>query len=109
QLPRTKTLETVFYWNVGQDPKMYDLYRPPANEETRRNMDYICKEETAQAIKFVLENQVSLTREDLKRETYKLFGFSRMGQSMDDYINAGIDYSILIGIAFEDSDRIVLK
>ncbi|MDR1422870.1 MAG: DUF3320 domain-containing protein [Coriobacteriales bacterium] len=108
-LPYTKTLKTVFYWNVGQDPKAYDLYRPPANGETRRTMDCICKEETAQAIKFVLENQVSLTREDLKREVYKLFGFSRMGQSMDVYINAGIDYSLLIGIAFEDNDRIVLK
>ena len=109
KLPRTQTLNTIFYWNRGQPPESFGEYRPPSNEETRRNMDCICKEEISQAVRAVLQNQISLSREDLKRETYKLFGFSRMGQSMDTFIDAGIDYAIKIGIAFEENSRIILK
>jgi hypothetical protein len=104
-----KTLDKVFYWNIDQLPEAYGLYRSPVNEETRRNMDSIPKEEIAQTVKFILENQISLMREDLIREVYKLFGFSRMGQNMYAYINAGIDYAINRDVAFEDNGRIILR
>ncbi|MGI6005213.1 MAG: DUF3320 domain-containing protein [Christensenellales bacterium] len=108
-LRSTRTIDTVFFWNSSQQPEQYDQFRTPENEENRRNMDNICKEEISSAVKHVLENQVSLTQQDLRREVYKLFGFSRIGQNMETYINEGIRYAVQRGFAFEENGRIVLK
>ena len=109
RLHTTKTLNGTFYWKADQQPEQYDEFRAPRNDLERRNMDLICREEIASAVKNVLETQVSLPREDLKREVYKLFGFSRIGQSMDAYINEGINYAVKHEMVLEDGEQIVLN
>ncbi|MGB8451557.1 MAG: DUF3320 domain-containing protein [Anaerocolumna sp.] len=106
----TMSNNTVFIWNNEQIPDNYKEFRIPVNDMTRRNMEDICPEEIANAVKYILQSQVSLLRPDLNREVYKLFGFSRAGTSMD-CIAEGIgeavkrDYVIID----EDTDRIITK
>lgn len=99
-----------FYWKDDQEPEAYLIYREPSEQE-KRTMDDICKQEVANAIYQVMENQCSLSEEDLIREVGKLFGFLRMGTVIEKSVKAGIQCSISRGLIERSSDgkKIQLK
>lgn len=66
----------------------------------------ISPEEVSVAVKEVLESQFSLLREDLIRETAKLFGYSRLGTIVEASMQKGIDKTIQRGFAKEDRGRV---
>ena len=86
----TKVDNTQFCWRQDQMPDQYRDYRIATTEEEKRSMDDISPEEISNAIKTVIELQVSLSRTDLIRETAKLFGFTRMGNVIELAVNHGI-------------------
>lgn len=87
----TKSNGTYFYWKKGQNPETYTEYRvPTVDPETKRPMDEIASEEIANAILDILAVQVSLSREDLIRETAKVFGFVRLGGVIESSVDNGI-------------------
>lgn len=82
--------DTVFYWKYSQQPETYAGYRVPAEDGEKRSMDDICPEETANAIQAVMEQQLCLSRQDLVRETARLFGFTRLGSVIESAVSAGL-------------------
>lgn len=99
-----------FYWNDEQEPNAYLIYRV-SSEQEKRTMDDICEQEVANAIYQIIENQCSLSEEDLIRETGKLFGFSRMGTVIEKSAKAGIQCAISRGLIEKsmEGEKIQLK
>ena len=56
----------------------------------------------------MLEAQISLSRDDLFRETARLFGFARLGNIVESSMQQGIDKAIQRGFAKLENDRIIL-
>jgi len=107
---QTTSNGTVFYWNEGQQSSTYELFRVPSDDVTRRNMEDISAEEISNAVKSLLADQVSLSTEDLFKEVYKLFGFSRSSSSIEEIIGAGISTAIDRGYVLRDAtDRVIIQ
>ena len=95
----TTTLDDqVFYWRTDQDPAAYTEFRVANTDENRRDAKDIPIQEAANAISQVLEDQISMTEEDLIREGAKLLGFSRLGSAVTPLMSAAIAYAAAHGV-----------
>jgi len=74
-----------------------------------QNAADIAPEEVSVAVKEILEQQISLSKEDLVKETSQLFGFGRLGTIVEASMLRGIDTAIKRGFAKNDGDRIVIS
>lgn len=108
KFPRTKAGSRLFFWDVTQDPQGYDEVRVPGRDDYRRNLEEIAPEELAAAVRVVLEQQIGLSEEDLRREVTRLLGFARTTEAMLPALSAGLETAIQRGIAHREGDRIVL-
>lgn len=68
-----------FYWCKGQTPSEYKLIRATGIGDNKRDTKDVPTEEAVNAVCQVLEQQVSLSEEDLIKESAKLMGYTRMG------------------------------
>lgn len=111
KLSRTLTNNYIFYWKEGQLPEEYSLFRVPDSEGNRRNMEDISSEEVANAISHILRSQISLSKADLVREVFRLFGFTRTGSSIEESISAGIFAAEKRGFVTIDTatDRVIIN
>ena len=59
----------------------------------------------------IMENQCSLSEEDLIRETAKLFGFSRLGAVIEKSVKEGITCAVSRGFIerSQDGEKLQLK
>jgi hypothetical protein len=67
------------YWNNGQATENYKLIRATGDGDNKRDTKDVPITEAINAICYVLEQQISLSEEDLIREAAKLMGYTRMG------------------------------
>ncbi len=87
-LPVTYGGKTKFLWNPGQDPEVYAVYR--TGEREKRPIEDICPQEIANAVREVLEEQISLSYSDFIRETAGKFGYSRAGTVIEASVAQGL-------------------
>ena len=73
------------YWNEDQDPENYVNYR--VSNRDIRDVPY---QEIICALCIVLREQISMTREDLARETARKLGYSRMTKNVVSTVDAVI-------------------
>ena len=90
-LTTTNDGSNVFYWRKDQIPDEYAVYRTEDTIGSKRSMDEISSYEIANAIREVLEEQISLLRKDLIKETAKKFGYTRLGAVIENTIDYAID------------------
>lgn len=109
KLKKTRQGGDNFYWRIDQDPENYHQFRVSSDNSQKRNVEDIAREEITNGIKEVLKNQISLPKEDLIKETSKLFGYSRIGGNVEDMMKLGIDYAVKRNIIENQSGRFVLK
>jgi len=100
----TGTGKDLFFWREDQEPMKYMNYRIFAS-----NASDIAPEEVSVTVKEVLENQISLSREDLIKETARLLGFNRLGTIVEPSMQKGIDMAIKRGFAKAENGRIILN
>ncbi len=105
-LSATSSDSGVFYWAEGMSPVNYPLCRVPVSGSEKRSMDEICPQEIANGVKWILNNQLSMSKEDLIRETAKLFGYTRLGEAIEASAAEGIDAALRKGFASESDGRI---
>ena len=68
------------------------LIRLPDPEDTSpRKAEEIPPQEIANAAEWILQRQISLPKEDLVRETARLFGIQRMGNKVISSMESGIE------------------
>ena len=71
-------------------------------------MDDVPRAELREAIAEVLEEQISLTKDDLVRETAKKFGFTRLGGVIVTNVNDAIDVMLSSGAVRTDENGRIL-
>ncbi len=109
KLKKTTCGERTFIWRSGQNPEAYSKFRVPALDDPHpRSMQEICPEETANAAAYILSLHISMSREDLSRETAKLFGISRLGSNVRSACDEAIELLEKQGRCRFDGDRILL-
>ena len=86
--------DMTFYWAPEQDPETYFTYRPAPSEEDRRDIKEVPVQEAAGAVCQVLEDQISLSQDDLIRESAKLLGYTRLGTSVTYLFSNAIRYAV---------------
>ncbi len=106
-LRQTEYGNNVFFWKQEQDPSAYTIYRSADSDINKRNADDIPPVEIANAAKQILKEQISLSHEDLIRETAKLFSFSKVGSIVDTAMRQGIQLAVSNGYAKEQNGRFV--
>ena len=106
--PVTRDGESVYYWGRTQKPETYAGFRVPGEDGFRREAEDIPPEETAAAVRYLLERQISLPRVELVREVSRLFGYMRGGAAITKKAEAAIDQVIGVGEAVGEGDRVVL-
>lgn len=104
----TRNGQQTFFWNNGQQPNSYALYRVPLNDAQKRDADDLPPQEIANAVREILKNQISLAKADLVRETAKLFGYARIGTNVELVMQAGIAMAIELGYAALKDGRVVV-
>lgn len=109
KLQQTGRGKYIFFWNESQNPTEFGVYRITKDESQKRDADDLPPEEVANGIKEILINQISLPKDELVRETARLFGFARLGTNVEMAMLRGIDSAIHKRYAGEDNGRIVLK
>lgn len=88
----------LFYWLPDQVPGAYPGFRVEDQHGERRSMDEVPCDEILNAVKEVLTEQVSLTKEDLIREAAKKFGYSRIGNVIETSIGTAIEKGAQMGL-----------
>lgn len=98
-------------WKVGQSPETWADVRPPnpAAPDTQRQAADIPNVEIANACLAVLRANLAMDRDDLARETARVFGIGRMGAKVAAHMNEGIDLLVKRGTAHVDGERITLR
>ena len=90
----TRQEELTFLWRQDQDPEVYPLFRVSGTGDSRREIRDIPVQEAANAVCAVLHEQLSMTREDLIRETASLLGYTRLGSNVTAVMNQAIEYAL---------------
>jgi hypothetical protein len=106
-LRQTEYGNNVFFWKQDQDPSAYLIYRSAENDADKRNADDIPPIEIANAARQVLKEQISLSKEDLIRETARIFSFSKVGSIVDIAMRQGVQLAVENEYAKEQNGRIV--
>ncbi len=83
---------TYSFWRPGQIPGEYNVYRVPKTDAEKRDAEDICPEEVANAIKQVAKEQISISKDELIRETAKMFGFARIGSNVEQAMVRGMNH-----------------
>ena len=109
QPPQSQINGVVFYWDKENTLEVYDQFRVPASEEERRNMDEIPPQEIGAGVYHILSRQISLSEEDMVRETARLFGFSRGSSTMEESIRRGIRWAEVRGRIRREDGRLIIN
>jgi hypothetical protein len=95
-----------FFWKPNQNPEDYIHYRILLTDNDKRAASDISPEEISNAIREILENQISLNRDELVKEVARIFGFARLGTSVESCMLSGIETAIKRGFARLEGERI---
>ena len=104
RLRTTTQGDQKIYWNVDQDPKTYTGFRASGDGDNRRDAKDVPVEEAANAVCYVLYDQVSMSHDDLVRESANLLNYTRMGSNVVAIFGAAIRYAQREGKICEENN-----
>jgi len=93
ELPTTAQGDEFFCWRKDQVPESYVGFRVCGEGEARRDVRDVPVQEIANAVYTVLFEQISMTQEDLLRETGKKLGYPRLSGNVPVILEQGIRYA----------------
>lgn len=85
---------TVVYWRPEQVPENYDKIRASGQGNDKREAKDVPLEEGVNALCQVLSEQVSLSGEDLIRESARLLGYTRLGTQVEALMRAALNRAL---------------
>ena len=88
--PANFTNNMKFYWDKEEDKERVGYYR--VGSKYREFVD-IPKEEIIIAIRDIMKNKLSLTKDELIKYVVSAFGFNKVGDTMKDIIMTSIDFA----------------
>ncbi|WP_319524596.1 DUF3320 domain-containing protein [uncultured Desulfosarcina sp.] len=82
----------AFIWTKKLAEEPYNRYRIPGKNDSKvRTAEEICPEEIANAAIEILAMHISMSLDDLTKETANLFGIMRLGVNVRSYFEEGIE------------------
>lgn len=93
--------DKIFLWLNKSQCENYEKYRLNSN----RDATELPPEETANAIKQILQEQISMPREDLARAASLRLGFSKMGNNVKAAMDLGIDEALKRSLIKQENDK----
>jgi hypothetical protein len=102
-------LRGAFIWLPDQSSEAFTGHRQAAVGDEPRDADRIPPEEVAEAMRVVLQQNISLDREDLLRETARRFGFKRVSAKTTEALAPGIAVLRQRGGCEVDGSRIHMR
>ncbi|MCD7972347.1 MAG: DUF3320 domain-containing protein [Candidatus Azobacteroides sp.] len=94
----------VFFWNSQEQYQHYSGYRI----NSRREPQELPPEEIANAIRIMLEEEISLPVKDLIRVIAQRFGFARSGNNVEAAINRGILEAERRGFVKTENEKVII-
>ena len=88
--PSNYTNDMKFYWDKEEDKERVNYYR--VGSKYREFID-IPKEEIIVAIRDIMKNKLSLTKDELIKYVVSAFGFNKVGDTMKEIILLSIDFA----------------
>lgn len=95
--------ENIFCWSPVQEPTEYKIYRTAGSEGLKRNIDDISSYEILNAATEVLNQQGSIGKDDLIKETANRLGFARIGSLITATVNNAVELGLKNG-TFNQND-----
>lgn len=106
--PVRKSGKRTFIWNKMLADQPYHCFRvPDENEPKTRTMMEICPEEVANAATQILILHISMSQDDISRETANLFGVKRLTAKIRPYVEEGIELMKESGGCRVEGDNLV--
>lgn len=102
-------LRGAFVWLPTQSPDAFSGHRQVGAGDEPRDADRIPPEEVAEAMRVVLQQNISLDREDLLREAARRFGFKRVSAKTTEALAPGIEVLRQRGICEVDGTRVSVR
>jgi hypothetical protein len=102
----TVLVKEEFLWWPARGPAQFTGYR---GEHEAREPSQIPPEEVANAAASVLAQSLSLGREDLCRETGRVFGIQRLTRAVLPVLEAGIEHLMHTGRCTVEGERVSWK
>lgn len=99
-------LHDGFYWLQSQSPDSYEGFRIPTNGDNKRDVIDIPLEEIGNAVRAVLAANLSMSAEDLARESARLVGFNRLGGKVSARMHEAIDLVVDRGGALRNGEMV---
>jgi Superfamily I DNA and RNA helicases and helicase subunits len=96
--------EALFVWKNEEQKRTYQSFRPHS-ERTAADLPPL---EVANAVKHIVNAQISLPTKDLARNAAQLFGFSRAGAQVEAVMYQGIQEAVSRGYIEIDGGRAVI-
>lgn len=109
EIKQTDKNEDIVFWNSTLDSENYKGYRVATINGQKRDAEDIPSDEIANRVKEILNNQISLPKEDLIREASKLFGFARAGTQAELAMKKGIELALNEGVFLKKDGRILIN
>jgi len=102
-------IRSGFVWAAGQQPTEWRLFRVPSpGSSNHRSIDEIPIVEIANAMRHVLEREISLPRDDLVRETAHLLGIGRAGKHVRSRVASALAHLEEAGGCLLQDERVIL-
>ena len=93
ELQSTIQYEDRFIWSKQQIPEEYTLIRTNGEGESKRDVREIPLQEAANAVCLVLHEQISMSHDDLVKESAKLMNFTRVTANVSAAFDAAIQFA----------------
>jgi hypothetical protein len=104
-MDQLSTSETRIYWESKEASIDYPYYRV----DSKRDILDIPILEVMNAVHFVVEQQISIPLDDLKKMASQLLGFARRGANVDMQVMKAINLLIGRGILVDNNGNMMLK
>ena len=102
---KTNSENLTFYWLDEQQYRQYNIYRTGSGREATD----LPPEEVANAVRHILENEISIPVNDLSKICAQKFGFLRSGTNVDAAMLRGIEVAINKGLVKTENGRVVIN
>ena len=109
QIKQTGKNGDIVFWNNTIDTENYQGYRVATINGQKRDAEDLPSDEIANGVKEILNNQISLPKEDLIREASKLFGFARTGAQVELAMKKGIEMALNKGFVLGKNGRVLIN
>ncbi len=99
--------DTTVYWSVGQVPNEYFIWRTAANAKERREVSDIPSEEILAACVIVVEEQLSLSLDDVKLLVARGFGYSKTNPVLNTRVETAVNLAVSRRLILSQNEKLV--